>query len=281
LHQQEDPPSVKHIKTYVAFVPVARDELIPALLNGRGDIAVAVLTITPERLKQVDFSEPFFHDINEIVVTGPESPDLKTLEDLVGQTVVVRPSSSYWEHLGRINERFKEEGRQPVILDPAPEELEDEDLMEMINAGLSGIIVVDDYKAELWAKVLPNIKRRPEITINSGGEIGWMLRKDSPKLKAEVDTLSKTHGQGTSVGNTLVRRYVDSTKFVKNATSPKDMEKFEKLVGLFRKYADQYDLDYLLMMAQGYQESRLNQKAKSRVGAVGDFPPDQGNFLIG
>lgn len=263
------PPSVKHLKTPVAFVPVPRDQLIPALLEGRGDIAVAALTITPERQKQVDFSAPFFRMIDEIVVTGPASPELKTLDDLAGQTVFVRRSSSYWEHLAQLNERFKQAGKQPVELDAAPEQLEDEDLMEMINAGLSSIIVVDNYKAELWAKIFPDIVLHPEMVVNTGGEIGWMFRKDSPKLKAEVDAFAKKYGEGTAVGNTLIRRYVDSTKFVKNATSAKEMEKFEKLVGLFRKYADKYEMDYLLMMAQGYQESGLNQKAKSHVGAVG------------
>lgn len=263
------PPTVKHIKTYVAFVPVARDKLLPALLEGRGDLAVSALTITPERQRQVDFSAPFFREINEIVITGPVSPELKTLDDLAGQQVFVRRSSSYWEHLERLNRRFNDEGKEPIQLEPAPEQLEDEDLMEMLNAGLSGIIVVDDYKAELWAKVFAELKLHPELTINSGGDIGWMMRKDSPKLKAEVDAFAKAHGQGTSVGNTLIRRYVGSDQFVRSATAPNEIEKFDKVVDLFKKYAAQYDLDYRLMIAQGYQESRLDQNAKSSVGAVG------------
>ena len=263
------PPSVKHIKTHVAFVPVAPDQVIPALLEGRGDIGAAALTITPERRKQVDFSDPFFRDIDEIVVTGPASPKLETLDNLSGQEVFVRRSASYWESLERLNERFEQEGKEPVKLNSAPEQLGDEDMLEMLNAGLSAIIVVDNYKAALWANVFPDIEPRPEMAINTGGQIGWMLRKESPKLMAEVNAFAKKHGQGTSVGNTLIRRYADSAKFVKRATSPEELEKFEKLVGLFRKYADQYELDHLLMMAQGYQESRLDQKAKSHVGAVG------------
>lgn len=263
------PPTVKHIKTYVAFVPVAPDQVIPALLAGRGDIAAAALTITPERGTQIDFSNPFFHDIDEIIVTGPASPKLEALDDLSGREVFVRRSSSYWESLERLNERFELEGRQPVKLDPAPEQLGDEDMLEILNAGLSRIVVVDNYKAALWANILPDIELHPEMAINTDGEIGWMLRKESPKLMAEVNAFAKKHAQGTSVGNTLVRRYVDSAKFVKRATSPEELEKFVKLVKLFRKYADQYNLNYLLMMAQGYQESRLDQKAKSHVGAVG------------
>jgi len=263
------PPSTKHIKTYVAFVPVSQDQLISALLEGRGDLAVSGLTITPERGKLVDFSRPFFRDINEIVVTGPASPELETIEDLSGQEIYVRPSSSYWEHLQRFNERFEAEGKAPVTLDPAPEVLKDEDLMEMLNAGLGGVLVVDDYKAELWSQVFTNIRLHPEMQINGGGEIGWMMRPDSPGLKAEVDAFARSHGQGSLLGNILVRRYVDNSRFVKNATSPAELDKFNRVVGLFRLYAGEYELDYLLMLAQGYQESGLNHQARSPVGARG------------
>jgi len=50
----------KNLKLHVTFVPVSRDELTAALLEGRGDIAIAALTITPERQKDVDFSRPVF-----------------------------------------------------------------------------------------------------------------------------------------------------------------------------------------------------------------------------
>jgi membrane-bound lytic murein transglycosylase MltF len=263
------PPRVKHIKTYVVFLPTSRDDLIPALLEGRGDIAAAALTVTPERQQRVAFSAPLFRDIDEIVVTGPESPELATLDDLSGKELFVRRSSSYWEHLERLNERFAEEDKAPVALRPAPEELQDEDLMEMLDAGLGGIIVVDDYKAEIWSEVFPNIRLHPEIAVNTGGEIGWMIRADNPALKAEIDAFAKTHRQGTTFGNILVRRYVDKSRFIKSATNPKELEKFHRVVDLFRRYGDQYDLDHLLMMAQGYQESQLDHKAKSRVGAVG------------
>lgn len=48
----------RHIRIHVVFLPVARDALIPALVEGRGDLAAANLTITPERLKLVDFTDP-------------------------------------------------------------------------------------------------------------------------------------------------------------------------------------------------------------------------------
>jgi len=263
------PPSVKHIKTNVFFIPVSRDKLVTALQQGRGDIAVAAITATPERRQAVDFSEPFFRDINEILVTGNESPEISSLEDLSGKRLFVRESSSYWEHLQRLNRQFNEQGLDPVKLVAAPEQLQDEDLMEMLNAGLTEMLVVDDYKAVLWSSVFPNLKLHHDIPINTGGETAWMFRKDSPLLESAINEFAETHKQGTLLGNVLVSRYVDKSRFIKNALSPGETERFRKVVELFRQYGDQYDLNHLLLMAQAYQESGLNQEVKSHVGAIG------------
>jgi membrane-bound lytic murein transglycosylase MltF len=258
-----------HVKVLVVFIPTSNDQLIPGLLEGRGDIAASSLTITAGRQEQVDFSAPSMTDVSEIAVTGPSSPPLATLDDLAGKEVFVRRSSSFWEHLEDLNRRFASEGKKPVILEAAPEELGNEDLLEMVNAGLVDITIADDFLAELWAQVLPDLKLHPDVAISSGGQIAWMIRKDSPLLKTELDQFVKTHGRGTAFGNTVLKRYLGSTQFVKNAASDEEAEKFRNLVELFRKYSGEYDMDYLLMIAQGYQESRLDHSARSHVGAIG------------
>ena len=260
---------LKHIRIHVHIVPTARDRLIPALLEGRGDIAAGILTVTPERLQQVDFGAPFFRNVPEIVVTGPASPPLASLHELSGQQLFVRPSSSYWSHLELLNRGFAKESRAPVRLRPAPEDLQDDDLLEMLNAGLIGLAVVDRYKALAWAKVLRRIKPREELRVHEGGDIAWMIRKASPRLKAQISAFAAKHGQGSAFGNSLVKKYAGGARFVKAATSPAEMKKYERTVAIFRKYAERYDMDYLLMMAQGYQESRLDQDARSPVGAIG------------
>jgi membrane-bound lytic murein transglycosylase MltF len=258
------------LKVHVLMTPTSREDLIPALLDGRGDLAVAGLTITPGRQAQVDFGLPSVTNlISEIVVTGPKSPKLASIDDLAGREVFVRKSSSYWEHLELLNQRFAKEGKPAVKLRPAPEDLEDEDLLEMLSAGLFGITVVDDYKAALWAKVLPQIVLHRDIAVNSGGELAWAFRQNSPKLKAAVDAFAKTHRQGTAFGNTVIRKYLGSTQFVKSATADEEMKRFRALGQLFRKYGEKYSMDYLLMMAQGFQESRLDHAARSQVGAIG------------
>jgi membrane-bound lytic murein transglycosylase MltF len=259
----------KHLQVHVVFVPVGRDELLPGLVEGRGDIAAANLTITPERQKTVDFARPVLRDVRELVVTGPGSPEINTIDDLPGKEVFVRKSSSYYESLVALNERFRKERKAEVKLVPAPEDLEDEDLLEMQNAGLIPVLVVDSHKAEFWKQIFPKIVLHPDAAVRTQGEIAWAIRKNSPKLKAELDAFSETHGKGTAFGNEIFRRYLKSTRYVKSATAEAELKKFRDLVAVFRKYGDKYALDWMLMAAQGYQESRLDQNVRSPVGAIG------------
>jgi membrane-bound lytic murein transglycosylase MltF len=259
----------KHIRLHISFIPTSRDQLIPALLAGRGDIAAGVLTVTPERQQEVDFADPFFRHVAEIVVTGPASPPLASLDDLSGKQVFARKSSSYWTHLEALSESFVMAGKLPVDLKAAPEDLLDEDLLEMLNAGLLGVTVVDRYVGLLWAKVLKHIHPRDDIRIHEGGDIAWMVRKGNPLLREEISRFARKNGQGSEFGNVLIRKYIGSPRFVRPATSPKEMKKFQKMAAIFQKYGARYDLDHLLMMAQGYQESRLDQNAKSAAGAIG------------
>ncbi len=191
------PPKVKNVKFHVVFVPVSRDQLLPRLNAGRGDLATGTLMITPERKRIVDFSDPVVTGLREIAVTGPHSPELHSVEDLSGQEVFARKSSSHWEHLERLNEKFKSEGKASVKLRAAPEDLEDEDLLEMLNAGLVPVVVTDAYLPKLWAPFYTNIKANLDVVIADGGKVAWAMRKNSPQLMAVMIEFVKGHKQGT------------------------------------------------------------------------------------
>jgi membrane-bound lytic murein transglycosylase MltF len=259
----------RHLRVHIVFIPVSRDQLLPALLEGRGDIAAANLTITPARRRLVDFSDPFWRGISEVLVTGPGAPPIRGVEDLSGRKILVRASSSYFEHLARLNERLRKEGKPRVQVELAPEHLEDEDLLEMVNAGLIPWVIVDSHKATFWAKIFTHIRVHEDVAINRGGEIAWAFRHGSPELKAAVNQFVKRARKGTLFGNTTFTKYLESTRWVENATSKRDMERFERTVALFKKYARQYDFDWLMLAAMGYQESRLNQNRRSPDGAIG------------
>jgi membrane-bound lytic murein transglycosylase MltF len=258
-----------NLPIHVAYIPVLRSDLAAALLDGRGDVAAANITVTPERRQQVDFSDPTVRDISEIVVGGPASESIAAATELSGREVFVRNRSISHESLERLNADLEGRGRPPVRLRFAPDTFEDEDLLEMVNAGLVPYVVVPDALARFWSAVLPDLKLCPEATLRTDADIAWAIRKNSPLLKAELDAFLATYPVGSATRNVLLQKYLKSTRFVKNAASRKELDKFHQTVALFRKYSDRYDMDPLLMAAQGYQESRLNHQARSRAGAIG------------
>ena len=259
----------KTLKGNVVFIPVRRDELIPGLTKGLGDMAVANLTITPERLKHVDFSNPLLTGVKEMLVTGPAAPPVTGVDDLAGTEIHVRKSSSYYESLTLLNKTFQKAGKSQIKLVPADEAFEDEDLLEMVNAGLIPMIVMDSHKAQFWTQIFDKIQVHFDVAVRTGGEIARAFRKNSPQLKAIVNEFIKENKKGTLMGNMLLKRYLKSTKFVKNSLSGEELQKFQQMVQLFKRYAKQYDFDYLMMAAQAYQESGLDHSKKSHAGAVG------------
>ncbi len=259
----------KTLKVQVIFIPVRRDELIPGLVQGRGDLAVANLTITPQRRKQVDFSNPLLSGVKELLVSGPAAPPVNGIDDLAGQEIHVRKSSSYYESLMLLNDSLKKSGKSQMELVLSEEDFEDEDLLEMVNAGLIPMIVMDSHKAQFWTQIFDKIQVHSDISVRNGGEIAWAFRKNSPQLKAVVNEFVKGHKKGSLIGNILLKRYLKSTKYVKNSISKEELQKFEQMVEFFKHYAETYEFDYLMMAAQAYQESGLDQSKKSHAGAVG------------
>ena len=257
------------VKVAVLVIPVQRDELFSALERGLGDIAAANLTITRSRLETVDFSDPFLTGVSELVITGPAGPELRSLADLAGHEVYVRRSSSYWRSLEKLNDDFQTKGLKAVDVVPAEEFLQDEDLLEMVNAGLLPATVVDSTKAGFWAGIFDQIKVHEDLAVRTGGEIAWAFRKDSPKLAEAVNAFVANHKKGTLLGNVLLNRYLKNTTWAKRALDGGDRARFERTVEIFRKYGDMYDFDPLMLAALAYQESGLDQSVRSRAGAVG------------
>lgn len=263
------PLGKKSQRWQVMFIPTARNELLPRLLAGDGDIAAGGLTQTAGRLQTVDFSEPVYSDVHEVFVTGPGAPKLTRLEDLAGQEVYVRPSSSYFEHLLALSKRLEAQGLAPLEVMPANENLETEDLLQMVNAGLLGITVADSYIAQLWQPLYSDLAIHDGFPLHTGGKVGWALRKNSPQLLSALNEFNKSHKVGSEFGNIMQRRYFKNSTRIRNAASEAEMSKFNALVGLFEKHAGTYDFDHLMLMAQGFQESQLDQTARSHMGAIG------------
>ena len=253
----------------VYLIPTTRDELLEDVEQGFADIGAGNLSVTESRLKQVDFA--YLADVpvmNEIIVTGPKSPPLSSIDDLAGKTIHMRQIESYRETVNELNERFVREGRPTIRIVDLPDALEDEDKLEMLSVGLVELVAMDDWKALAWSQVLKGIKVREDLALKKDVKVGWAIRKGSPKLEAEIEEYMQKSAKSTSM-ETRRKLAIARAKKFRNNTGDAEIRRFNNTIALFQKYGSKYGFDPLMLAAQGYQESQLNQEAKSHVGAIG------------
>ena len=256
------------LEVKVTYVPRV-DQIEAALTEGVGDVIASGIIVTPDREKRVAFSTPLQTDVTQIIVTGSGLGPVSTLADLGGKEVYANPLTSYYANLQKANEQLQKSGKTPIVIKAADKNLMDDDLVQMVNAGLIPATVTTKQRADFWSKVLDHIQPHPDLAIASGGQLAWVMRKNNPQLKQLVNEFVASHSVGTSFGNTLLRRYLQNTRWVKNSTSAGEMKKFQTTLAVFQKYAGEYNFDYLMVAAQGYQESLLDQNQRNRSGAVG------------
>ncbi|MEM8811885.1 MAG: lytic transglycosylase F [Pseudomonadota bacterium] len=256
-------------RTKLVVIPTRRDQIIPAIADGLGDIAVANLTVTAQRLDHLDFSDPLLEEVEELIVTGADHREIRTDMDLARLSISVRASSSYYDSLLQVNRDLESRGIPPIDIELVDESLEDENLMEMVHAGLLPAVVVDSHKADLWLQVFPELVAHRERPVRSEGTIAWAFRKDSPELEAEINNFVARARQGTQFGNTLFARYFSDPKWIDNPRRQAYRQKLDQLRTLFEEAGKRHRIDPMLLAAIAFQESRFDNKARSPTGAVG------------
>lgn len=253
----------------VILMPLPRDQILPAVIEGRADLAMANLTITSHRQEVVDFTRPIFTGVSELVVTGPAAGKVASFDDLVTHGIYVRKSSSYFSSAQALNQMRRQAGKAPIPMALADERLEDYDLLELLSIGTIPAIIVDSHKMELWSEVFPNVTVHQDLAFNEDGEIAWAMRKDSPELMSVMNGFVRKVREGTLLGNILRKRYLGSSSWIQAIREGRQQDDYEEILALIQEYSSQYDFDWRMILAQAYQESGLEQSANSRAGAVG------------
>lgn len=253
----------------VAYVPVAFDRLLPALVEGLGDVAAGGLTITAEREQVVAFTEPYLAGVAQIVVANRHAPELASLDGLSDQVVVVGPGSSYLASLERLNGQLSARGLAPARVDTLGRGFATEDMLEFVNSGAFSYTVADHHVAELWSGVLGGLRLHPELQLASGDRIAWAVRRENPELKRVLDEFLRTSRKGTRTGNVLFQRYFQDQEWIRDPDIDLRAGRLGRILEPLRRFAEQYGFDWRLIAAQAYQESRLDPAARSRSGAIG------------
>ncbi len=246
-------------------VPPTREELIPWLLEGKGDVIAASLTINEQRQQQgVEFSRPYL-TASEIVVTRAKESekDLASIEDLEGRTVVIRRSSAYWNTL----KQFQDQGIG-VKIQAAPEDLETEELIAKVAEGEYDLTIADSHILDIELTWREDI--RAAFPLGDPQPLGWAVRPSNSKLLHTLNQYMKKEYRGLFYNMTLKKYFKDARNIRQHVdtrtTQTGKLSPYDKIV---QPHAKHYGFDWRLIVAQMYQESRFNPKARSWAGAVG------------
>ena len=263
------PPGPNGVKRKVVIIPTRRDRLFPALEAGLGDIAIGGITVTSERSARVDFSRPTMEKVGNVVVTSRTLAPVASEDGLAGLEIHVRKGSVYQDDLTALNQRLTGRAKSPVIVKDLDGALEDEDVLQMVDAGIIPATVTNIPFAKFWSQIYDSLTTHDAAPLRTDGELAWALRKNTPALMVLVNDFIKDHRVGTAFGNMMIKRYLGSAERLKNPMAVADRERLKQIRGYFETYAGRYDLPWMLVAAQAYQESQFDQSRKSHVGAVG------------
>lgn len=253
----------------VVFIPTTRDQLIPALQAGYGDLIAESLTITPLRQEEVRFTAPILEGAREVLVSGPTSSSIDSLPDLAGKTLHLRRSSSFYEHILELNDIFQATGRDTIRVVPIDAHLEDEDVLELVDVGLIPLTIMEENKALYWSQLMDSVIVRTDIAIDEDGQVAWAVQLGSTQLKDLLDTFILENRKGTLLGNIIFNRYLDNEQRLHDLLGRKEVDRFYELQDYFIRYGEQYELPWMMLAALAYQESRFDQSMVSGAGAVG------------
>lgn len=265
----------------VAIIPVNRDRLLNDLLEGRGDIAAGNITVTPERAERVAFAEAPNLKVSEVLATGPTAPPVQVIEDMAGQEIAVKRSSSFHDSLLAVNQRFEANGLKPIVIQVLPEDLETEDILDMVAAGILPMTVTDAHIGRIWKPLLKKMVLREDIVFRDDAVTAYALRFGNPELKQLVDAFIIQNRKTGATAERKFKSFAWRAKKMANSRGSDEHIRFEQTIQLFRRYGQQYGFNPLMLAAQGFQESALNQQARSHVGAIGvmQLMPDTGRSM--
>jgi membrane-bound lytic murein transglycosylase MltF len=253
----------------IVIMPMARDRLLPALHAGHAEIAIAGFTVTEARSQAVAFSHPALADVHHVVVASRDEPPLASVDGLSGREVHVRRSSGYYEDLTGLNGRLRRAGRAPVRIVDVDEALEDEDILQMVDAGIVPLTITNTLYASFWRQVYDRLHVYDGLATRRDGTIAWAVRREARQLLGVINEFVDSHKVGTVFGNLLMTRYLGSAARLHNPAATDDLRRFRATAAIFQKYSRQYQFDWLVIAAQAYQESRIDQSRRSRAGEIG------------
>jgi membrane-bound lytic murein transglycosylase F len=252
---------------YEIIVAPDNVSLIDYIIEDKADIALGFLTPTEQRkAKGVSFSRPY-HYASELLIAHQSAPDLSSVEELSGGEIHVRRSSSYWQTGVSLKKQV-----QDIQLIAAPEAQETESIINDVAEKKYQFTIADSHIVDLEMTYRGDIQSL--MALGEPKAQSWAIKSGNRELMSKVNQFIKQHYKGVFY-NVIYNKYFKNPKRIQAQHNDYAQMKKTGIISpydeIVKKYAQQYEFDWRLLVAQMHQESRFNPNATSIAGAKGLF----------
>lgn len=253
------------------------DSLIPMLIQGKGDIISTGYTITAERKRQINFTNPYLVTHQTLIQKKPSNWRKLTLDnikkriitdvvDLIGDTVSVRKKTSFYDQLVNLSQTLGD----TIYINILPGYFTVEETIKMVNDGDIKYTIADNNIASIHKSYYPDLDVETPVSLSQ--RIAWAVRKNSPDLLEELNNGLNNYKNSTEYNVIYNKYFKNRRKFNKIISSEFYTEttgKISKYDDLVKKYASDHGWDWRLVKSIIYQESMFDPNNKSWTGAEG------------
>ena len=250
------------------IIPKAKEQLLGALQRGEGDLVAPGELLDPHSGHGVSTSEPIASDVPLLLVGIKGERRYTRLEQLSGKTLTLATGSAAAGAIDQINQKLALRKLPPVLIEWVDPSLAVEDVLEMVQAGIFHLTIVEQPIAERWGKILPKLRFDRQVLVSEPGEQYWFVRRDASMLRASIDRFLKTYRAPSDQDAAFLRIYRRLYK-VRNPLARVTRQRLEKLRPVLQKHAREQGMDWLNLAALAFKESALQPSARSGGGPTG------------
>ncbi|NQD73903.1 transglycosylase SLT domain-containing protein [Pseudomonas sp. CM27] len=256
----------QHIQ--LKLIPRAKEQLLGALQRGEGDLAAPGELLDPSVVRGVSSTAPILDQVPLMLVGRKGERSFSKVEQLSGRTVALTSASAAGPLIQQVNQQLALRKRAPIKVEWVDSTLAVEDVLEMVQAGIYHLTVVEQPIARRWARVMPRLRLDSRVHLGAPQAMRWYVGKDAPQLLASVDRFLKGYRAPDNQDAAFERIYRRQYR-VHNPLASKDRQRLASVRAVLQKHGAAQQIDWLNLAALAFKESTLNPAARGRGGAHG------------
>ncbi|MEJ5861703.1 transglycosylase SLT domain-containing protein [Pseudomonas farsensis] len=250
------------------IIPRAKEQLLGALLRGEGDLAAPGELLDPSLVQGAHASAPVLDQVPLLLVGRKGERSYSRADQLSGRTIALTSASAAGAAIQVINQQLALRKRAPIKVEWVDPTLAVEDVLEMVQAGIYPLTVVERPIAQRWARVMPRLRLDSKVQLAHPQALRWYVRNDAPLLQVAVDRFLATYRAPDNQDAAFERIYRRQYR-VHNPLARQDRQRLAAVRAVLQKHGGEQQIDWLNLAALAFKESTLDPKARGAGGAHG------------